>query len=62
MDKSGVSGVVDYIKGQGLLTMYASVERMNQHIFDNDNDGVVFERHLQMNLRSKFQDFQRRTK
>ncbi len=52
--------VVDYAKRQDLLTMYASVDRMNQHIFADQNDGVESEQHLQRNLRSNFRELQER--
>jgi len=52
--------VVDHAKQQDLLTMYQSVERMNGHILSGNNDGVIFEQHLQMNLRSNFRELQRR--
>ncbi len=52
--------VIDYAKQQDLLTMYASVDRMNQHMVEGNTDGVVSEQHLQRNLRSNFRELQSR--
>jgi hypothetical protein len=41
-----------------LLEMYASINRMNMHIFFGNSDEVIFEQHLQVNLRSNFQELQ----
>lgn len=51
---------VDYAKKQALLTMYASVDRMNQHIVRGNTDGVVSEQHLQQNIRNNFRELQSR--
>lgn len=58
-DKSRES-VVDYAKQQDLLTMYASVERMNNHMVEGNVDGAVSEQHLQQNIRSNFRELQSR--
>ena len=50
--------IVDYAKQRDLLTMYASVDRMNQHMVEGNTDGVVSEQHLQQNLRSNFRELQ----
>ncbi len=52
--------VVDYAKQQDLLTMYASVDRMNQHMIEGNTDGAVSEQHLQQNIRSNFRELQSR--
>jgi hypothetical protein len=52
--------VVDYAKIDSLLTMYKSVERMNNHMVEGNTDGVVSEQHLQQNLRSNFRELQSR--
>ncbi len=52
--------VVDYAKQQDLLTMYASVDRMNNHMVEGNTDGVVSEQHLQQNIRSNFRELQSR--
>lgn len=52
--------VVDYAKQQDLLTMYASVDRMNKHAVEGNNDGVVSEQHLQQNIRGNFRELQSR--
>jgi len=46
-----------HVREQILLEMYASVERQQQHIVDNNNDGVVSETHLQQNQRGRFELF-----
>lgn len=53
-------GIIDHVKEQDLSTMYASVARMNEHIMNNNNAGVLFEKHLQENLRSNFRELQER--
>ena len=53
-------GVVDYAKQETLLTMYKSLNRMNNHIVENNDAGVVSEQHLQQNLRSNFRELQSR--
>jgi len=58
--KKNKTPAVDYAKQQSLLTMYASVERMNQHIIDGNTDGVTSEQHLQRNLRNNFRELQER--
>lgn len=52
--------VVDYAKADTLMTMYASLHRMTDHIVENNTDGVVSEQHLQRNLRSNFRELQSR--
>ena len=52
--------VVDYAKQQDLLTMYKSVDRMNQHMVEGNVDGAVSEKHLQQNIRSNFRELQSR--
>lgn len=52
--------VIDYAKQKDLLTMYASVDRMNQHVVEGNTDGVVSEQHLQQNIRSNFRELQSR--
>ena len=41
-------------KKKTLETMYKSVERMNQHVVNNNSSGVIAEQYLQRNLRSNF--------
>ncbi|KKN44417.1 hypothetical protein LCGC14_0693310 [marine sediment metagenome] len=52
--------IVDYAKQRDLLTMYASVDRMNQHMVEGNTDGVASEQHLQQNIRSNFRELQSR--
>jgi hypothetical protein len=40
--------------------MYASVERMNNHMVEGNVDGAVSEQHLQQNIRSNFRELQSR--
>ena len=42
-------------KEKELLAMYASVERMNQAVLDGNPERFLAERHLQINLRTKFE-------
>ncbi len=51
---------INYAKRQALLTMYASIDRMNQHVVEGNTDGVVSEQHLQQNIRSNFRELQSR--
>jgi len=37
-----------------LLAMYRSLDRMNQHILNNNNSGAESEAYLQKNLRKDF--------
>ena len=43
-------------KNKILLTMYKSVERMNEHYAKGNSHGVMSEASLQMNLRHNFND------
>lgn len=52
--------VIDYAKQQDLLTMYKSVDRMNQHVVEGNTEGVVSEQHLQQNIRGNFRELQSR--
>lgn len=52
--------VIDYAKQQDLLTMYASVDRMNQHMVEGNGDAATSEQHLQQNIRSNFRELQSR--
>jgi hypothetical protein len=51
--------VVDHVRQELLLAMYASVERMNDHMLRNETDSVLSEEALQVNLRSNFEELQR---
>lgn len=51
-----MDSIIDYAKQETLLAMYRSVERMNDHIAKGNAGGVISERHLQMNLRSNFEE------
>jgi len=50
--------VVDYDKKSILEAMYKSVERMNRHITEGNQEAVISEQHLQMNLRGNFRALQ----
>ena len=50
--------LIYYAKAELLATLYASISRMNDHILNNNPDGVVSEQHLQINLRSNFEQLQ----
>lgn len=52
--------VIDYAKQQDLLTMYKSVDRMNQHVVEGNTEGVLSEQHLQQNIRGNFRELQSR--
>ena len=43
-------------KNKLLLTMYKSVERMNEHYLKGNSHGVMSEASLQTNLRHNFND------
>ena len=54
MDES----IIDYAKQEILLAMYTSTERMNDHIVEGNDAGVISEQHLQSNLRKNFLELQ----
>jgi hypothetical protein len=44
-----------YAKAEFLEAMYASVDRMNQHLVEGNTQSAEAERHLQMDLRKNFE-------
>lgn len=52
-----MGAITQHVREQILLEMYASVERQQQHIVDDNNDGVISETHLQQNQRGRFELF-----
>ncbi len=52
-----MGAITQHVREQILLEMYASVERQQQHIVDDNNDGVISETHLQQNQRARFELF-----
>lgn len=48
--------LVDHVKAETLLAMYRSVDRMNHHIVEGNDAGVVSEQGLQQNLRKSFEE------
>lgn len=52
-----MGAVRQHVREQILLEMYASVDRQNQYILNDNNDGVVSEQHLQQNQRGRFELF-----
>ena len=52
--------LIDYAKQEELMLMYKSVDRMNQHIMNNNTPGVIAEQYLQQNFRKRFRDLQSR--
>ncbi len=54
-----MESVVDHAKQEILMAMYASVERMNEHILRDESDSVLSEQGLQVNLRGNFERLQR---
>ncbi|MBD3260532.1 MAG: hypothetical protein GF334_02465 [Candidatus Altiarchaeales archaeon] len=53
-------GVTNYARKEILEAMYKSVERMNQHVVENNPDATLSEQHLQVNLRRNFRELQER--
>jgi len=60
MSDESQDSVVNYAKRQDLLTMYASVDRMNQHMIEGNTGGAVSEQYLQQNIRNNFRELQSR--
>ena len=54
-----MESVVSHVKQELLLAMYASVERMNEHMLRNEGGSAISEAGLQRNLRSNFEELQR---
>jgi len=54
------SRLIDLSKAEILEAMYQSVRRMNEHIIQQNTDGVQAEQQLQINLRGNFRDLQKR--
>jgi hypothetical protein len=46
--------IADYARQEILRTMYASVSRMNKHIFEDNPEAALSEKGLQRNLRGNF--------
>lgn len=53
--------LTDLNREKVLLALYKSMERMNVHIVNNNNNGVEFEVGLQRNLRNDFRELHRRS-
>ena len=51
-----MDSITDYSKQEALIAMYQSVDRMNQHILNDNTDGIVAEQNLQKNFRSIFEE------
>ncbi len=51
-----MSEIVSYAKEKTLLAMYQSLERMNHHIVAGNSESAISEQHLQINLRSNFEE------
>lgn len=49
--------LVGYAKAKTLDAMYQSVSRMNEHITNNNPEGVLAEQRLQVSLRANFEEF-----
>ncbi len=47
---------VELDRRETLLAMYRSVDRMNHHLANDNNDGAESEAYLQRNLRSNFEE------
>ncbi len=52
--------LIDLAQAELLEAMYKSVERMNHHCVEGQTEGVLSEQHLQINLRSNFEELQTR--
>lgn len=51
-----MGSMVDHAKAETLQAMYRSVERMNHHIVKGNLGEAASEEHLQINLRSNFEE------
>lgn len=52
--------LIDKAKKEFLESMYHSVERMNEHALQGNDEGVLAEQTLQTHLRKNFEDLQTR--
>lgn len=51
-----MDSIVDHAKAETLQAMYRSLDRMNNHIVRGNLGAATSEKHLQMNLRSNFEE------